>query len=140
MSDSSTGSQTSGTRLPFDYPGFGSSDPLAGSPTFDRLAETTGKVIDALGVNEYAIYMFDFGRRWVSQGYGLAGRSSGRTRARRFEYAAAMPPTEPTDLPVAAVRLAAGSCLGPCPVYDVTLRADGRALWRGVSFVDRIRT
>jgi pimeloyl-ACP methyl ester carboxylesterase len=44
-----------------DYPGFGSSDPLAGSPTFDRLAETTGKVIDALGVNEYAIYMFDFG-------------------------------------------------------------------------------
>jgi pimeloyl-ACP methyl ester carboxylesterase len=61
MSDSSTGSQTSGTRLPFDYPGFGSSDPLAGSPTFDRLAEITGKVIDALGVNEYAIYMFDFG-------------------------------------------------------------------------------
>jgi pimeloyl-ACP methyl ester carboxylesterase len=25
-----------------DYPGFGSSDPLPGTPTFDRLAEVTG--------------------------------------------------------------------------------------------------
>jgi pimeloyl-ACP methyl ester carboxylesterase len=44
-----------------DYPGFGSSDPLPESPTFDRLAEITAKVIDALGIDEYAIYMFDFG-------------------------------------------------------------------------------
>jgi len=44
-----------------DYPGFGSSEPLPESPTFDRLAEITAKVIDALGIDEYAIYMFDFG-------------------------------------------------------------------------------
>jgi pimeloyl-ACP methyl ester carboxylesterase len=44
-----------------DYPGFGSSDPLPASPTFDRLAEITGKTIDALGIGDYAIYMFDFG-------------------------------------------------------------------------------
>ena len=44
-----------------DYPGFGSSDPLPESPTFDRLAEITGKAIDALGIGDYVIYMFDFG-------------------------------------------------------------------------------
>ena len=44
-----------------DYPGFGSSDPLTESPTFDRFAEITGKTIDALGIGDYAVYMFDFG-------------------------------------------------------------------------------
>jgi len=44
-----------------DYPGFGSSDPLPDSPTFDRLAEITGKAIDEAGIGDYAIYMFDFG-------------------------------------------------------------------------------
>jgi pimeloyl-ACP methyl ester carboxylesterase len=44
-----------------DYPGFGSSDPLPESPTFDRLAEVTGRVIDALGIGDYAIFMFDLG-------------------------------------------------------------------------------
>ena len=44
-----------------DYPGFGSSDPLPESPTFDRLAEVTGQTIDALGIGDYAIFMFDFG-------------------------------------------------------------------------------
>lgn len=44
-----------------DYPGFGSSDPLPESPTFDRLAEITAKAIDQLGIGDYAIYMFDFG-------------------------------------------------------------------------------
>lgn len=44
-----------------DYPGFGSSDPLPESPTFDRLADVTGKAIDALGIGDYAMYMFDFG-------------------------------------------------------------------------------
>jgi pimeloyl-ACP methyl ester carboxylesterase len=44
-----------------DYPGFGSSDPLPESPTFDRLAEVTGKTIDALGISDYVMYMFDFG-------------------------------------------------------------------------------
>ena len=44
-----------------DYPGFGRSDPLPASPTFDRLAEVTAAVIDALGVDRYALYLFDFG-------------------------------------------------------------------------------
>ncbi len=44
-----------------DYPGFGSSDPLPGEPTFDQLAVVTAATIDALGVGEYAVYMFDFG-------------------------------------------------------------------------------
>ena len=44
-----------------DYPGFGSSDPLPESPTFDRLAEVTRDAIDALGITDYAIYMFDYG-------------------------------------------------------------------------------
>lgn len=44
-----------------DYPGFGSSDPLPGEPTFDRLAAVTGQVIDLLGIADYAVYMFDFG-------------------------------------------------------------------------------
>ena len=44
-----------------DYPGFGSSEPLPESPTFDRMAEITGKAIDELGIGDYAIYMFDFG-------------------------------------------------------------------------------
>ena len=44
-----------------DYPGFGSSDPLPDSPTFDRLAEVTGKAIDRLGISDYALYIFDYG-------------------------------------------------------------------------------
>ena len=36
-----------------DYPGFGSSDPLPGTPTFDRLAEVTGRVIDRPGRAQY---------------------------------------------------------------------------------------
>lgn len=44
-----------------DYPGFGGSDPLPGSPTFDRLAEVTRQAIDALGIGDYAMYHFDFG-------------------------------------------------------------------------------
>jgi pimeloyl-ACP methyl ester carboxylesterase len=44
-----------------DYPGFGGCDPLPDSPTFDRLAEVTGQAIDALGIGDYAMFMFDFG-------------------------------------------------------------------------------
>jgi len=44
-----------------DYPGFGSSDPLPDSPTFDDLAEVTAKAIDVLGIGDYVMYMFDFG-------------------------------------------------------------------------------
>jgi pimeloyl-ACP methyl ester carboxylesterase len=44
-----------------DYPGFGLSDPLPDSPTFDRLAQITAGVLDTLGVRQYALYLFDFG-------------------------------------------------------------------------------
>ena len=61
-----------------DYPGFGSSDPLPESPTFDRLAEITGKAIDQLGIAEYAIYMFDFGS---PVGFRIALEHDQRVRA-----------------------------------------------------------
>jgi pimeloyl-ACP methyl ester carboxylesterase len=60
-----------------DYPGFGSSDPLPESPTFDRLAEVTAKAIDALGVGDYAIFMFDFG---APVGFRIALRHDARVR------------------------------------------------------------
>jgi pimeloyl-ACP methyl ester carboxylesterase len=44
-----------------DYPGFGQSDPVPSSPTFDRLAEIIAAVIDTLGIDRYALYLFDFG-------------------------------------------------------------------------------
>jgi pimeloyl-ACP methyl ester carboxylesterase len=61
-----------------DYPGFGQSEPVAGTPTFDELAEITGKTIDALGVDEYALYMFDFG---APVGFRIALQHDQRVRA-----------------------------------------------------------
>jgi len=61
-----------------DYPGFGSSDPLPQSPTFDRLAEITAKTIEALGIDDYAIYMFDFG---APVGFRIALDHDQRVRA-----------------------------------------------------------
>jgi pimeloyl-ACP methyl ester carboxylesterase len=61
-----------------DYPGFGPSDPLPGSPTFDQLAEVTGKTIDALGIADYAVYMFDFG---APVGFRIALEHDQRVRA-----------------------------------------------------------
>ena len=60
-----------------DYPGFGSSDPLPESPTFDRLAAVTGQAIDALGVGDYAIFMFDFG---APVGFRIALEHDARVR------------------------------------------------------------
>jgi pimeloyl-ACP methyl ester carboxylesterase len=61
-----------------DYPGFGRSDPLPGTPTFDKLAEVTGKAIDALGIRDYAVYMFDFG---APVGFRIALEHDQRVRA-----------------------------------------------------------
>ncbi len=61
-----------------DYPGFGPSDPLPESPTFDRLAEITGKAIDALGIGDYAVYMFDYG---APVGFRIALEHDRRIRA-----------------------------------------------------------
>lgn len=61
-----------------DYPGFGSSEPLPGTPTFDRLADVTSKAIDQLGIGDYAVYMFDFG---APVGFRIALRHDQRVRA-----------------------------------------------------------
>ncbi|MET9232095.1 alpha/beta hydrolase [Lentzea sp. NPDC003310] len=69
---------TSWHVVAIDYPGFGSSDPLPGEPTFDRLAATTGKVIDLLGIGDYAVYVFDFGS---PVGFRIALEHDQRVRA-----------------------------------------------------------
>ncbi len=61
-----------------DYPGFGLSDPLPASPTFDRLAAVTAATIDALGIDDYALYMFDFG---APVGFRIALDHDRRVRA-----------------------------------------------------------
>jgi pimeloyl-ACP methyl ester carboxylesterase len=61
-----------------DYPGFGSSDPLPETPTFDRLAEITGRAIDQLGIADYALYVFDFG---APVGFRIALEHDQRVRA-----------------------------------------------------------
>ncbi|MGH7153504.1 MAG: alpha/beta fold hydrolase [Acetobacteraceae bacterium] len=43
-----------------DYPGYGFSAAPADAPwTFDWLAEITGGLLEQLGLNRYALYMFD---------------------------------------------------------------------------------
>jgi pimeloyl-ACP methyl ester carboxylesterase len=45
-----------------DYPGYGFSAAPADAPwTFDWLAEITSGLLEQLGLNRYALYMFDFG-------------------------------------------------------------------------------
>lgn len=44
-----------------DYPGYGASPVPAEPPTFDRLASMVAGAVAALGVERYALYMFDFG-------------------------------------------------------------------------------
>ena len=47
-----------------DYPGFGHSDaspPSQYAYTFDHLAETTGRLLDALGIERCAFYLQDYG-------------------------------------------------------------------------------
>lgn len=61
-----------------DYPGFGLSDPVPASPTFDRLAEITGGALDALGIDRYALYAFDFG---APVGFRVALAHDQRVRA-----------------------------------------------------------
>jgi Domain of unknown function (DUF6438) len=39
---------------------------------------------------------------------------------------------------IASVTLRRGPCFGRCPVYEVSLAADGTATWNGERFVDRI--
>jgi Domain of unknown function (DUF6438) len=39
---------------------------------------------------------------------------------------------------IASITLRRGPCFGTCPVYDVTLSADGTATWNGQNFVERM--
>ena len=39
---------------------------------------------------------------------------------------------------IESVTLRRGACFGTCPIYEITLRADGSAEWRGDRFVERL--
>lgn len=39
---------------------------------------------------------------------------------------------------IESISLSRGMCFGPCPVYQVTIQADGEARWRGEDFTERI--
>jgi pimeloyl-ACP methyl ester carboxylesterase len=61
-----------------DYPGFGHSQPLDGTATFDRLADVIDGFADALSLPRYALYMFAFG---AAVGFRLATRHPERISA-----------------------------------------------------------
>jgi pimeloyl-ACP methyl ester carboxylesterase len=44
-----------------DFPGFGQSPPLSGTTTFDRIAEVVDAFTEAVGLERFSLYMFDFG-------------------------------------------------------------------------------
>jgi pimeloyl-ACP methyl ester carboxylesterase len=44
-----------------DYPGFGQSPALTGTTTFDRLADGIDTFTEAVGLDGFSLYMFDFG-------------------------------------------------------------------------------
>jgi pimeloyl-ACP methyl ester carboxylesterase len=54
-----------------DYPGFGYTEPLEGTTTFDRLADVLDGFVDAVGLDRYGLYVFDFG---APVGFRLATR------------------------------------------------------------------
>jgi pimeloyl-ACP methyl ester carboxylesterase len=58
-----------------DYPGFGQSPPLTGTTTFDRIAEVIGGFTEAISLQRFSLYMFDFGS---PVGFRLATRHPDR--------------------------------------------------------------
>jgi pimeloyl-ACP methyl ester carboxylesterase len=54
-----------------DYPGFGYTTPLSGVTTFERLADVIDGFVDRLGLENYMLYVFDFG---APVGFRLATR------------------------------------------------------------------
>jgi alpha-beta hydrolase superfamily lysophospholipase len=44
-----------------DYPGFGYTEPLEGTTTFERLADVVDGLVHALDLDRYGLYAFDFG-------------------------------------------------------------------------------
>jgi pimeloyl-ACP methyl ester carboxylesterase len=61
-----------------DYPGFGRSPALGGETTFDRLADAMEAFTDALELERFSLYMFDFG---APVGFRLATRRPERVEA-----------------------------------------------------------
>ena len=61
-----------------DYPGFGRSEPLDGTSTFERLADSIEGFTDALGLERFSMYLFDFG---APIGFRLASRRPERVQA-----------------------------------------------------------
>ncbi|GAA0597410.1 alpha/beta fold hydrolase [Kutzneria viridogrisea] len=67
-----------GTRLRLiapDLPGFGHTEPLPGTTTFDRLAEVVGGFVERIGLDRFLLYVFDYG---APVGFRLAQRHPGR--------------------------------------------------------------
>jgi pimeloyl-ACP methyl ester carboxylesterase len=60
-----------------DYPGFGQSPSLEGTMTFDRLADAIEEFTDAIGLERFSLYMFDFGS---PVGFRLATRHPERVQ------------------------------------------------------------
>jgi pimeloyl-ACP methyl ester carboxylesterase len=61
-----------------DYPGFGRTQPLAGTSTFDGIAATVAGFVDVLELERYSLYLFDFG---APVGFRLATRNPERVEA-----------------------------------------------------------
>ena len=61
-----------------DLPGFGRSDPPAGSNSFDRIADIIDSFTVAVGFNRYAVYVFDYG---APTGFRLAMKHPERISA-----------------------------------------------------------
>jgi pimeloyl-ACP methyl ester carboxylesterase len=61
-----------------DYPGFGQSPPLEGTTTFDRIADVIDSFTEAIGLDRFSLYMFDFG---APVGFRLATRHPERVHA-----------------------------------------------------------
>ena len=52
-----------------DYPGFGYTEPLEGTTTFERLADVVDGFVQAVNLDHYGLYLFDFGARLVRHCY-----------------------------------------------------------------------
>ena len=61
-----------------DYPGFGYTAPLEGTTTFERLADVLDGFVDAVELDHYGLYVFDFG---APVGFRLAMRHPERVDA-----------------------------------------------------------
>ncbi len=61
-----------------DYPGFGRTEPLKGTSTFERLADSIEAFTDVLGLEQFSLYLFDFG---APIGFRIATRRPDRVRA-----------------------------------------------------------